>query len=254
MRQPEGMTRLPRADDRVRRAAGALARRPGGSSHSRSVTPTASGPARSSATALSTPPLIATATRPGFGDRVKHAREGVRDGVRGERLAGHGRGLEQRQAGERTGHPSRVGLDDPLAFDDQPRVRVRLAREPSPRSPRSSSAQASAGLLPPTRQAGNAPTPPPGALRVPEVTVSIDRHEEGPASCRDCDAGRWSTGGVDARGILATEARGEGEPGRPGPPSGASPAEVDLEGDEPTCRDAGEQVLTALPCPNEHDQ
>ncbi len=40
---------------------------PAGSSQSRRVTPTASAPARTSATALSTPPLIATATRPGFG-------------------------------------------------------------------------------------------------------------------------------------------------------------------------------------------
>src|SRR5207302_1740442 len=37
---------------------------PAGSSHRRSVTPTAFGNARSSATALSTPPLIATAVRP----------------------------------------------------------------------------------------------------------------------------------------------------------------------------------------------
>ena len=36
---------------------------PDGSSHRRSVTPTACGAARRSATALSTPPLIATATR-----------------------------------------------------------------------------------------------------------------------------------------------------------------------------------------------
>ena len=44
---------------------------PRGSIQRRSVTPTAPGPARSSATALSTPPLIATATRP----RRRRARE-----------------------------------------------------------------------------------------------------------------------------------------------------------------------------------
>src|SRR5207253_2301823 len=44
---------------------------PAGSSHSRSVTPTAFGRARRSATALSTPPLIATAVRPGRGSARK---------------------------------------------------------------------------------------------------------------------------------------------------------------------------------------
>ena len=44
---------------------------PFGSSQSRSVTPTAFGAARSSATALSTPPLIATAVRPARGSARK---------------------------------------------------------------------------------------------------------------------------------------------------------------------------------------
>ncbi len=44
---------------------------PSGSVHSLSVTPRASGPARRSATAESTPPLIATATRPGAGGARK---------------------------------------------------------------------------------------------------------------------------------------------------------------------------------------
>jgi len=44
---------------------------PAGSSQSLSVTPIARGPALSSATALSTPPLIATATRSGSGSAWK---------------------------------------------------------------------------------------------------------------------------------------------------------------------------------------
>ena len=92
---------------------------PAGSSQSRSVTPIASGPARRSATALSTPPLIATAMRPGRGAAREHGRERVRERVRRKRLAGDGGGLEQGQPGERPGHPRRVGLDDPLAVDDQ---------------------------------------------------------------------------------------------------------------------------------------
>ena len=44
---------------------------PKGSSHRRSVTPTAFGNARRSATALSTPPLIATAVRPARGSARK---------------------------------------------------------------------------------------------------------------------------------------------------------------------------------------
>ena len=48
---------------------------PAGSSQSLSVTPIARGPARSSATALSTPPLIATAIRPGSGAAALQAAE-----------------------------------------------------------------------------------------------------------------------------------------------------------------------------------
>ena len=61
------MTRLAGTDHGVRRAARPLGIGPAGSSQSRSVTPTASGRARGRVTALSTPPLIATATRPGLG-------------------------------------------------------------------------------------------------------------------------------------------------------------------------------------------
>ena len=69
-----------------RRAARPLGVGPFGSSQSRSVTPTASGPALSSATALSTPPLIATATRPRRARRDDRP-DRVRERVGGERLA-----------------------------------------------------------------------------------------------------------------------------------------------------------------------
>ena len=49
---------------------------------------------------------------------MKTWRERVRERVDGERLAGHGGGLEQRQPGERPGQAGRVGLDDPVAVDD----------------------------------------------------------------------------------------------------------------------------------------
>ena len=84
------------------------------------MTPIALGPARSSATALSTPPLIATAIRPGSGGAVKTCGERVRKRVGGERLARHRGGLEQRQPGERPRQPGRVGFDDPVAVDREP--------------------------------------------------------------------------------------------------------------------------------------
>ena len=120
MRQPEPMARLARRDApppassrRARRRA-----RPG-SSHSRSVTPTASGRARSSATALSTPPLIATAVRPALRLGAEDRAERVRERVDRERLAADRGRLEQRQAGERPLEPGRVRLDDPVAVDEQ---------------------------------------------------------------------------------------------------------------------------------------
>ena len=100
---------------------------PAGSSQSRSVTPIAFGPARSSATALSTPPLIATATRSGSAVGAEHLRERVCERVGRERLTGHGGRLEQCQAGERPGQAGRVRLDDPVAVDLEPHERELLA-------------------------------------------------------------------------------------------------------------------------------
>ena len=56
------------------------------------------GPARSRATALSTPPLIATATAPANGGGREDGPERVRERVDGQRLAADGGRLEQRQA------------------------------------------------------------------------------------------------------------------------------------------------------------
>ena len=100
---------------------------PAGSSQSRSVTPIAFGAARSSATALSTPPLIATAMRPAAGAAANDRGDRVRKRIRGERLARHGGRLEQREADERPLETRRVGLDDDVVLDDQPHGGVVLA-------------------------------------------------------------------------------------------------------------------------------
>ena len=81
------------------------------------MTPIAFGPARRSATALSTPPLMATAMRSGIGFGAEDLRERVCERVRGERLPGHGGGLEQRQPGERAREARCVGVHDPVAVD-----------------------------------------------------------------------------------------------------------------------------------------
>ena len=67
VRQPQVVTRPAGGDDGVGEQHARSALGPAGSSQSRRVTPTASGRACRSATALSTPPLMATATRPGAG-------------------------------------------------------------------------------------------------------------------------------------------------------------------------------------------
>ena len=87
------------------------------------MTPTAFGAARRSVTALSTPPLIATATRSGVRRCPEDTCERVCDGVGGKRLAGDGRGLEQRQTGERPRHTGSVGVHDTVAVDDEARKR-----------------------------------------------------------------------------------------------------------------------------------
>ena len=111
-----------RARRSPRSASSRRARRPApfGSSQRRSVTPTALGPASSSATALSTPPLIATATRVGIARRADRRADRVRERVDRQRLAADRRRLEQGQPDEVALEPGRVGRDDPLAVDRQP--------------------------------------------------------------------------------------------------------------------------------------
>ena len=138
VRQPERVARLPGADDHgVGRAAGALGARAGGiEPEPQRDADRVSAPRARSATALSTPPLIATATRPGLGAAANDRRDRVRERVRGERLARNRCGLEQRQPDERPRHPGRIRLDDALAVDDQPRRGVLARRGRSRRSAR----------------------------------------------------------------------------------------------------------------------
>ena len=105
-----------------------------GSTQSRSVTPSASGPARSSATALSTPPLIATAMRPGERRRAKHRPDRRRQRIGRQIVAGHGGRLEQAKTAEVLGEPLGVGVDDPLAVDPQPDMAHSPQRVASPKT------------------------------------------------------------------------------------------------------------------------
>ncbi len=100
---------------------------PCGSSHRRSVTPTAFGAALRSATALSTPPLIATATRPGTAIGPEVRRDRVRECVGGKRLSGNRRCLEQRQTPKRTLDARGVGRNDAVSLDREAHGRVFLA-------------------------------------------------------------------------------------------------------------------------------
>ena len=84
------------------------------------MTPIAAGPARRSATALSTPPLIATATRAAVGLGLEDRPDRVRQRVDGEPLAADRGRLEQRQPDERALETLGVGLHDAVTVDDEP--------------------------------------------------------------------------------------------------------------------------------------
>ena len=84
------------------------------------MTPIASGPARRSATAESTPPLIATATRSGDGAAPEDRPDRVRERVDRERLAADRGRLEQAQPAQVGVEPVGVGIDDPVAVEPQP--------------------------------------------------------------------------------------------------------------------------------------
>ena len=100
---------------------------PAGSSQSRSVTPIGFRPGAEERDGA----VDAAAHRDGdpLGVVVgaEDLRERIRERVGRERLAGDGGRLEQRQPGERPGHSGRVGLDDPVAVDDEPDERELLA-------------------------------------------------------------------------------------------------------------------------------
>ena len=51
---------------------------------------------------------------------TEHLRERIRERVGSERLARHSGRLQQRQPGERPGHPGGVGLDDTVVVDRKP--------------------------------------------------------------------------------------------------------------------------------------
>ena len=119
VRQAEPVARLPRGDHRAGGAAGTLTVGPGG------IHPE---PQRHTQRAWSgaqerNGAVDAAAHRDGdpVGVRVRpeDRPERVGERVDRERLAADGRGLEQRQAGERTVETGRVRLDDPVVLDRQ---------------------------------------------------------------------------------------------------------------------------------------
>ena len=120
VREPERVTGLPGRDHGLRRAAGALGVGP------LRIEPE---PERDSdrlrAGAKERDGAVDAAAHRdgdpfGIGLRAEDLRERVRERVRGERLARHGGGLEQRQPGERAREARRVGVHDPVAVDREP--------------------------------------------------------------------------------------------------------------------------------------
>ena len=70
-------------------------------------------------TALSTPPLIATATRSGSASRSNRRRERVRERVDRQRLAADRGRLEERQPAKVVGEAVCVRIDDAVTVDMQ---------------------------------------------------------------------------------------------------------------------------------------
>ena len=116
------------------------------------MTPIACGPARRSATALSTPPLIATATRSAMRRGAEDRPERVRERVHRERLAADRGRLEQRQPAE-------------VARRARPRRRRRSGRRPG-----------AAGRAPSTRRAWSLRRPRPST----QDGTTIRRRSAGP--------------------------------------------------------------------------
>ena len=87
------------------------------------MTPIAFGKDLSSATALSTPPLIATATRPALRGARKTGPIALASASTGKRLPANGSSLEQSQPNKRTIEPGSISLDNALAIKRQPHKR-----------------------------------------------------------------------------------------------------------------------------------
>ena len=190
----------------------------------------------------------ATGSRRGADDRRKR----VRESVRCKRLTRNCCGLEQGQPDERPRHPVRVGLDDPVALDDETRDRVPIAARgvsdqlEGHRSRLAPSSQTrNRGLRPQqdgARPVGwmpraasrswhvsTSPNLPQGHSRVPDATLSVEpcrgSHEFVPSV-------RWNAVAHRHRGLAATTSRsidgvrhragsmrGLGEPAETGSPS-----------------------------------
>ena len=114
------MTGLARRDHGLRRAAGALGVGAGGIEPEPKRDPDRLRPGAQQRDGA----VDAAAHRDGDPFRIRRGGEDlgerVRERVGGERLARHGRGLEQRQPGERPREPGRVRVDDPVAVDREP--------------------------------------------------------------------------------------------------------------------------------------
>ena len=127
VRQPERVAGLARGDHGLGRAAGALGVGPGRVEPEPQRDPDRlrPGPQQRDGAVDAAAHRDRDPARVGLG--AEDLRERVRERVGGERLPGDGGGLEQRQAGERPLEPGRVGLDDPVAVDDEPHERELLA-------------------------------------------------------------------------------------------------------------------------------
>jgi hypothetical protein len=165
------VARLARGDHGVGRAARALGVRAARVEPEPERDADRVGPARRSATALSTPPLIATATRSGRRGAEGRA-DRVRERVDGERLAGHGGRLEQRE-------PARAARE-PGASASTIRRRRRQPDERATRRPRGVSDELdhriTVAASPPAHEPLENPANQVGALSAPDASRDRNRN------------------------------------------------------------------------------
>ena len=121
------MTRLARGDHCLRRAAGALGVGPGRVEPEPERDPDRVRPARRSATALSTPPLIATAILCGSGAARNTCASAFASASAASVSPGTAAASSSVSPAERPLEPGRVRGDDPVAVDRQPYERELLA-------------------------------------------------------------------------------------------------------------------------------